>query len=148
MEFNNQILSLQRYIRELEGNIKVPIQGYISQVGAPKSFHFDGWVGPEFKTTIRAQRPIKGFVIRASIPDFFRSVNQITISCNGKALAALDVSPGNTIEQQIDLDLPRGEQFTIEINSSAFFNCKENGINDDTRNLAMLLQSWEFQHEA
>ena len=146
LEYSRSQSGLLGYIRELESSIRVPIQGYVSQVGNVTDYFADNWVGPEFQVAFRANRPLNGLQLFPRVPSFFPPSNHLMVSINGRVACETLLMAGREAEINIPMTVAAGEEFRLHVKAYTSFNCKEAGVNDDSRNLVFQADTLIFRH--
>ncbi len=131
-EFSARIENLEQIIRQ-----RLPIRGYVQQLGEAEGIWEDLWVGQTLTFGFKNERPIASLQIDGYVPDFFPSGRKLSTTIGELNFERdLDVGP---FQWQLDLPLEAGTETQVSVECSATCNLHELGQSDDIRDLAFLL---------
>lgn len=134
-------------IREPETNpleaanpqLKINLGGPIYQVSEALRYYDDGWISSNFYVELNPCQPIKGITIDAFVSSDSPIPNQIQINLNGKKYIYKIHNQGQ-FSIQLLFDGFQAQKFFISLKAEKCVNGYLKGINQDKRNLVLILQ--------
>jgi hypothetical protein len=130
----------------MESRIRIPLQGYVQQIGGTSDFFADNWLGPNFRAVFRPALDITGLHLKLRVPEFFPAFH-ISLDLNGTQAGEWEIAPGRPLDLQLAMAMPKGRDFSFTLKSATSVNCKQKGISDDARDLSALLEQFIFMHQ-
>ncbi len=130
--FSARVDRLEKIIRQ-----RLPIKGYVHQLGEAEGIWEDQWVTQTLTFCFKGERPITTIRISGYVPDFFPSGRRLTATVGSASFERpLDVG---AFEWQLSTPLEAGAETNIRVDCSATCNLHELGQSDDIRDLAFQL---------
>jgi len=135
------IEQLGKYVRLLQGNIRLPIAGYVIQEGATTGAYGDGWIASAMKVRLKPVLPVSGLTIHAFRPEE-AGPGQIRILIDGAEVANSPVEQGSS---EVTAQFTRGKDasFTLEVLFEAQQKWSPPG---DDRDLALMMIEMRMEH--
>lgn len=131
-----------RYIASLVAAIRVPTQGYVSQVAGSAGFYADGWVAPCADIMFDVHRPVVKVRVEAWLPENVAG-KQVSIAIDRRDVSIMEMQSGQLASVDIDVHNRVGGTCRLSFTSKSLL-AEEQG--SDTRALSFVLVSIAFEH--
>ncbi len=125
--------------------LRLPLVGYVRQVGKVKGAYEDGWTDGALEFTIEPLRDIRSWVVNATIPAGMPAWSEVTVEVDGKVAAWAAASAGK-IALRCDRRLAKGQSTNVRVTSSATVNHSDLGISGDVRDVGPRIDEIVFDH--
>ncbi len=140
-EYSEHIVGLKLHAENLERILRerLPLRGYVRQVGEAAGVWADRWTGQSLEFRFVGEQPIATLVVAGFIPDDFPDRRRLTAEI-GDAVFEQEFGVGQ-FEWVIEAAIPPGSETNLRTRCSATFNPANAGQSGDDRDLAFLLIS-------
>jgi hypothetical protein len=106
-------------------------------------FYDDYWIKGD-ATIIVNDKIANHFLLTGFYPDNFPADNSFTVTINNNASATVDLIPGNAFNVELDFENDYGDIQIIRLITERTFIPINEGWNEDGRELAVFISSWEL----
>jgi hypothetical protein len=134
LDKNRSIDQLGQYVRQLQGNARVAVTGYVIQEGTTTGAYPDGWIASALKVSLRPTEPVKSLTLRAYRPEEAGG-GRVRILIDGAEAVSSAIEPGGN-EVTVSVSRAKGESFQVEVLFEAQQKWSPEG---DDRDLALML---------
>lgn len=141
MDKNRTIEQLGQYVRQLKTHTRLPVTGYVVQVGETTGAYGDGWIASALKVQLKPVEPVSSLTLHAYRPEE-AGAGRVQILVDGSEAANTLVEPGSC-EVTAQLTRGRDEIFVLEV----FFEAQQawSPAGDD-RDLALMMIEMRVSH--
>lgn len=144
IEASNQFDTLAGNYKHIASKLRVPVLGWAKQSGEVFGYHHDDWLEKEFSANFTAQRYISSVTIRVWVPDHAKLPMELVFTVNGIKKTEKAESSGIN-EISIGVEIPEGEVINVLLLTSTSISGLEAGLNEDARELSVVLNSLVFE---
>lgn len=134
LDKNRTIDQLGKHARQLEGNARVAVTGYVIQQGETTGAYADGWIASALKVSLRPTEPVRSLTLRAYRPEEAGG-GRVRILVDGVEAANSAIEPGRN-EVTTLVSRAKDQAFQVEILFDAQQKWSPAG---DDRDLALML---------
>ncbi len=134
LDKNRSIDQLGQQVRQLQGNARVAVTGYVIQQGETTGAYPDGWISSAFKVSLRPTEPVHSLKLYAYRPDEAAG-GRVRILIDGAEAASSTIEAGHS-EVTAPVSRAKGESFQVEILFDTLRKWLPAG---DDRDLALML---------
>ncbi len=134
-------------IANLLPKLRLPLIGFVRQVGSTKGAYEDGWTDGLLEFTVEPLRDVRGLRVRSTVPAGMPEGNTMELAIDGVPVETAPVSGGAEVVMQCDVALERGKAATIRVVSSATVNHSALGFSDDLRDFGVRVDEIVFDHD-
>ena len=144
-EFATQLAASEAMLAETRDSVRMPLQGYVTQSGAPRGLSPDGWVAQDFRVEFVPTRKAAGIVLEAWAPQRLDDNQSLQIDMNGKRWEH-HIARGSRSKIELKANLDAGANVELSVRAGKTFNPARVGESGDTRDLAWkLIDAWLIQ---
>jgi hypothetical protein len=141
LDKNRTIAELGQYVHQLQAHARLPLTGYVLQVGDAIGVWGDGWIASIVKFSLRPLEPVESLTVCAYRPEQ-ASPGRVRILIDGTAVTNSDFPPGKAdVIARFNRD--KNQIFAVEIHFEAQ---KEWSTEGDHRDLALMLMEIRAGH--
>ena len=133
-ELVQQLHTLKRIIRE-----RLPLKGYVQQIGEAEGFWEDSWVGADLEFRFSVEHPISAIRIDGYVPDSCPLTRQLTVEV-GEAHFQREAGVG-PFQWDLSATIDANTEANMRLHCSETYNPSAAGESGDNRNLAFQLAS-------
>jgi hypothetical protein len=144
-DFAAQIAGLEGALAQARAAVRLPLQGYATQLEAPNGFWPDGWVGREFSARMQPQKKMRSICIDLWVPEQLGGDQTLQIEINGNRWTH-HVARGVCSTCVIDINASAGSELRLSIRADRVFVPAHVGESDDGRELAWKLIDASLVH--
>ncbi|MGA9335883.1 MAG: 2OG-Fe(II) oxygenase [Rudaea sp.] len=144
-QFSTQISALENALTQARGAMRVPLQGYALQSGAPTGMWPDGWVGTTFSMRFTPQKKLRGVQLELWAPDRLDSDQTLSIELDGKRWTHY-VARGSRSRLVLKTRAPAGRELQLTVRAERSFVPAQVGQSTDARDLAWKLLGAALEH--
>jgi hypothetical protein len=141
LALTEQVEGGRKFLEEVLGNLRAPINGHGIQEGKLTGMYHDRWVGPKLALTIQPKRPVTRVAVHGWVPDDMPSGGILTLQA-GDETEVRDLIPGAFI---LSVEIPEGSESAIPIKVEATDWVTPEGPGG--RTLVFVLQEIELVHD-
>jgi hypothetical protein len=143
LEYSRRLRNLESEVGRLKRSRRLPALGWARQDGGVDGFYDDGWVGKCAKARYRAARPLSRVELRGWVPTHFGDGNIIALHAGGETVR-VKTQPGQ-FTLTAHLSLPKGAVLELIVEAERTSSGKQQGENDDEREVAFILRELAFE---
>ncbi len=137
MEFSRRLETLSRIVRE-----RLPLKGYVQQVGEAEGMWEDLWIGDRFEFSVRSDNPVANVIVSGYVPDGFPEARPLIVEI-GDAVFEQEIGVG-PFQAQLQVAIEAQVETRVRIRCPETFNLRRAGLGGDIRDLGYLLSSILF----
>ncbi len=137
MEFSQRLETLSRIVRE-----RLPLKGYVQQVGEAEGMWEDLWIGERFELRVRNDNPIANVIVYGYVPDDFPPARPLIVEI-GDVVFEQEIGVG-PFQAQLQVAIEAQVETRVRIRCPETFNLRRAGVGSDIRDLGYLLSSILF----
>lgn len=123
-----------------ENQIQLPIKGSVKEVSEVMGFFDDMWVGKKFSFMLKSEYPIEEVKLQGYLPEQFPEGNNITLKVSQET-QQISIPGSKAFDISIPVVIPAYQLTQVEVVSDKIFNPKQQGLNEDARDLGFLLMN-------
>lgn len=138
LRLNDMVFRDKRQIARMSASLRVPLCGFVRQSGPARGLHHDSWLGPLAEFDLHCMRPARRIVIRGHVDPKLPRESTLEIWLDNQLRKTASMNSGS-IEIAAEPDAPIAGEVKLTLRTSAFFNPKKLGLNEDDRDLAFVL---------
>ena len=145
-QFASQITAIEGALAEARGALRLPLQGYATQLDAPQGFWPDGWAARELSAQFVPRKNLHGIELAVWAPDRLDGDQTLEIELGGKRWTH-HVALGSRSRAKLELKAPAGRELKLTIRAERGFVPAQAGESGDARELAWKLLAATLEHE-
>ena len=143
--FAAQIASLENALAQGRSALRLPLQGYVTQMEAPDGMFADGWVEVGFACRFVPTRDMDALEMRLWVPQQLHADPVLEVDIDGNRWSHC-VARGNRSTLSLKLKRRAGDTVEMRIRATQSFVPADNGESADERKLAWKLLSMTIEH--
>lgn len=124
--------------------LRLPLVGYVRQVGKIKGGYEDGWTDGALEFTFEPLQDVRRWTVQATVPAGMPPKSQVTVEVNGTVLTRAPAAAGK-IALRCDKRIARGDATRMRITSETV-NHSNLGISGDVRDVGPRIDEIVFEH--
>jgi hypothetical protein len=144
IEASNRFVSLESNLFEIKSRLRVPILGWAKQVRQVEGFHHDDWLNKDFVGNFVSLKPLQSILIRFYVANIARLPMLVEFNVNDLK-EVINVETDGMYELKAKIQLEENTNINISLNMSTAISGFEAGVNDDTRELSVILNAIVFE---
>jgi hypothetical protein len=143
LDKNRSIDQLGQYVKQLQGNVRVAVTGYVIQEGETTGAYPDGWISSTLKASLRPTEPVRSLTLRVYRPED-AGAGRVRILIDGAEAASCAIEPGQN-EVTASISRAKGEAFEVAV---LFDTQQKWSPTGDDRDLALMLMEMRVESMA
>lgn len=124
--------------------LRLPLIGYVRQVGKIKGGYEDGWTDGALEFAFEPLRDVHSWVVQATVPAGMPAKSDVAVEVNGAVAARAPASAGK-IMLRCDKRITRAQTARVRITSPTV-NHNNLGISGDVRDVGVRIDEIVFDH--
>ena len=138
LRLNDMILHNKWQIARMSASLHAPLCGFVRQSGPTRGLHHDSWLGPLAEFDLHCMRPARRIVIRGHVDAKLPRESTLEVWLDDQLRKTASMNSGS-IEIAAEPAAPIAGEVKLTLRTSASFNPKKLGLNEDDRDLAFVL---------
>jgi len=127
----------------MEPHLHLPIEGPVDQIGNPKFFWKDGWLGQNFKAKLDPFEKISAITIFGHMGKTSPKNITLTAEIDNQPKGEFKASEAS-FEWHLHLSTALTKPFELGIRGNQWLNAQQEGLSEDKRNLLFILKEMVF----
>ena len=144
-QFANQIAAMEKALAEASGALRLPLQGYATQLRAPQGMWPDSWITKDFSCAFEPQQKVRGLELELWVPGQLEGDQVLEIEFGGKRWTH-HIARGSRSRMKLDAKLASGQPAQLRIQATLSFSPARRGESGDDRELAWKLLTVALWH--